>query len=235
MEELRFDNGRVIRKKRCSELYLLEKPPAQRDLIEENAQKICENFDSRAVQMLTVACIGSKEYLLDGQHRLAAMKRIYEEDNSIDHEIAVEYITLSNMKEIDKYYQKLNERTLAPKVKCSIEETRTIYKLFEENFPNYIKTTETKIPYLNKNKLIEELDKRFDSTDDVELLWEVILELNEYYEKNIKKILREKRKDLQNPEKIVTAIKQNRTHFYLGVIKKFKWLDEVKERYLQLR
>ena len=89
----------------------------------------------------------NKYYLIDGQHRFRALKKLYEE-YAHDIEIFIEIVQIKNSAELKENYFILNKNTQLPEL-LDIENDKSLLKelmeYFQEKYPDIWSNKSTRI------------------------------------------------------------------------------------------
>ena len=173
-------------------------------------------------------CLGA-EYIIDGQHRMAAYNLL-----SINHperplNICVDYYHLNGTADLEYVYKMVNTSTPNDISRMSID----FYKIkkeitagFKENFQSYIKNSAKPIP---PNISLDLLHNKIDSVDlSIFSLDEVggyIIELNTYYAN----CPVEKFQSWHVDTKYIHNIKQRANQLYLGLYREYEYIDRIIE------
>lgn len=143
------------------------------------------------IHYLSIIPIGSKSkppgtyYLVDGQHRFAAIKELYEK-YSHDLEILVEIVKVSTREELVENYNLINKNTplpeLPPSVDRSIPEQTTLH--FQQKYPDvWSEKTRTRRPKVTFNSFQETLGHiAFRVQDDIDSSVKLIKEVEKVNE-----------------------------------------------------
>ena len=89
--------------------------------------------------VITICKYDDKNYLIDGQHRYCAMKKLYEEYNKKNESCNIEIIHVSTLDEVNEYYTIINKNTPLPSCTFTKEEKslmNEVCKHFQIKYPN---------------------------------------------------------------------------------------------------
>lgn len=153
---------------------------------------------------------GEKYYLVDGQHRFAAMKKLFNNHGYDDLSVVIELTRVENIEELKYNYSMVNKNTELPEFPDDIDKNipEKVAQYFFMEYPDIWTTKKRNIrPRLNKNNfqeaigyLLSKINKNYKQLNkemcDVEDLKNMILEKNnkmsnwhvEIYNKNIRKL-----------------------------------------------
>lgn len=225
MDELILNN-KTIKIVKTSELvnnFQLEIPKFQRipeinkvnDIVMYQLEKLKEKNKTNFLGVLSLNKLEDKYYLIDGQHRFKALKKLYEK-HSHDIEIFIEIVNIENSSELKENYITLNKNTQLPDLldietnKVLIEE---IIHHFDENYPTILLNKSTRIyrPFINFNHFQETLNYLI---NDIKIL----------DSKKLIKLIEDKNENLKTwDRKNFTGISDSiyekavKTKFYLGL------------------
>lgn len=185
----------------------------------------------------------NKEYLIDGQHRVIAFKKLCKDypDRPLKLMVDLIYLDSGDEKLIEDVYRLINtnrpnEISRLPTDKYRI--LQGVEKFFRQNFSEYLKTTENPHrPCLNIDKLKtyiinNQVLEKLNIESDTEFI-QMIRDINLYYSN----LVDEKRFDLfrkwgvKDLEGIVgDKISRMSSKMYLGIYTDFEWIDRIVHR-----
>jgi hypothetical protein len=179
-----------------------------------------------------------KMIILDGQHRMGALSKLvkeYPETSELIVRTDIYYV--ENDEEAREIYNIINSSkkvelytgNIAPYVIPVIKE------YFEKRFERYCKKTQNP---KGVNINLEQLDKRIQaynlidkagiSLDTIDTLIEHIKELNHFYSlQSIETLV-----SYGHKETLVKELKESNDDFYLGLYKKYEWIERIIELYV---
>lgn len=193
------------------------------------------------LQSITVASLNSELYVLDGQHRIKAFSKLAAEGYPIDDVvIPVVIYYVDSLSELASYYNRINKHK--PIHPLELVNTWDMYeKPFIDNmmkaFKDYIKETSSgscRCPHMCMNEFKRALQVRMFGSKLEEAgltsgeLWQHVLALNKYVKHHIKSGLQlcpQMKKRLEECE--AKAIRLNCETCFLGIWRRFEWLDIV--------
>jgi len=166
-------NNKSIKKVKISELineYCIIVPEIQRiidiskvnEIIEYQLRELKEKNRTNFLGVLSLNHLEEKYYLIDGQHRYRALKKMYE-DYSHDIEIFAEIIDIESKVELKNNYIILNKNTQLPEL-LEIDSDKSILKesmdYFQEKYPEVWsnKSVRGYRPFINFNYFQETID-----------------------------------------------------------------------------
>ena len=201
------------------------------------------NLDFHFIGSLKYICDKHKNYkLIDGQHRLNALKKIYNDNEYNDIYIEME-CDVYNVEDLHDDYSTLiyqNSNTVKNIVLDDIPSYQyiKIVEQLSEKFPKSIKDDKSSnINYPNIGKKF--LQDKLKQSKILELyninsiqLYEKIINLNttfkNYEDDDYKKILL--KKDYTNKNFEVRLNKCKNSGFYLGLIRECEWINDIKQK-----
>lgn len=166
-------NNKLIKIVKTSELvndFQLVIPEIQRiietnkvnDIVMYQLNELKETNKTNFLGVLSLNKLDDKYYLIDGQHRFRALKKLYEE-YAHDIEIFIEIVQIKNSSELKENYFILNKNTQLPEL-LDIETDKSLLKelmeYFQEKYPDIWSNKSTRIyrPFINFNYFQETLD-----------------------------------------------------------------------------
>ena len=177
--------------------------------------------------IITLGKVNRSYYIINGQHRYAALKELLKEGCIIEN-IPVEVYHLSYTTELRKLYNESN---------CLVKESASvIYELVADVIEN-LEARFNNIRASNKNKgnidsrtLRDEMEKRFKETFDPNKMFKLVCEQNDEMIRrpndNLRKLT--KRKKVFNDEYIEKCKAKG---FILGIDDNFKFLNKIQKDY----
>ena len=171
MNELKLNN-KLIKVLKTSELindFHIVIPEIQRiieinkvnDIVMYQLDELKKKKKTNLLGVLSLNMIEDKYYLIDGQHRFRALKKLYEE-YSHNIEIFIEIVNIENSAELKENYFILNKNTQLPEL-LDIENDKSLLKelmeYFQEKYPDIWSNKSTRIyrPFINFNYFQETL------------------------------------------------------------------------------
>ena len=166
-------NNKLIKIVKTSELvnnFDLVIPEIQRiietnkvnDIVMYQLGELKEKNKTNFLGVLSLNMLKDKYYLIDGQHRFRALKKLYEE-YAHDIEIFIEIVNIKNNTDLKENYFILNKNTQLPEI-LEIENDKSLLKelmeYFQEKYPDIWSNKSTRIyrPFINFNYFQETLD-----------------------------------------------------------------------------
>jgi hypothetical protein len=175
----------------------------------------------------------NKEYLLDGQHRMTAYKRLRKEFPERSMKIDIDYYYCKGMNNIEITYKIINTCTPNPIAYLGIDESKIISKfenLLEKQFPDYFKSS--KKPnrpnlslknirnYIEENEIIKK--GKFSSGEQI---FNIALELNKFYSNTDSKNFDNWK--IKDYHKVLEKINEYPNKLYFGLYSNFEWIDRI--------
>ncbi len=160
-------------------------------------------FSNWGVMEVAQCMDGDTAYLVDGQHRVEAMRRVVAENPTCaDEAVYIHCVIVKDMQELRRYWQRVNSSRQAHIVKCAqVQEVyNNMRRFFEEKFRSNISLSQKpKRPNVNLSKMADVLDRLIithglDVTQKqllVHRLPSVLLEMNHYLQKKTSRELTE--------------------------------------------
>lgn len=178
-----------------------------------------------------------KMIVLDGQHRMSSLKKLYiynYDDYISDQKIRTDVYTVENTEEAREIYNIINS---SKKVELYTGDIAPyiipkILKYFIERFQKYCKPTNNPhCPNINLDQLSKRL-QAYDvinrlklSIENIDLFIQDIHKLNQFYADNSLEELC----SYGHKEKIIREIRESKDDFYLGLYRKYEWIDRLLE------
>lgn len=153
----------------------------------------------------------NKYYLVDGQHRFGAIKKIAENFN--DFEVTIEVVVINKKEELLENYNLINKNTPLPELSENIDVLthKLIFQHFEKQFKKiWTLTTRPRRPNLNKNQFQEAISYLIErlKNNDHNYYINLIADHNTRVSKwNIDRI--GNMKNLKDPEKTLDTCREN--------------------------
>jgi len=210
-------------------------PKIQRKLIVENVDKIYEIELSwyathgcyLLAKTISIAIWNSQEYIIDGQHRMCAYKRLSKEHPEREIILSVEYYHCDTKEALENEYKYVNMSTPNDISRMDItpyKNKEEVISLFEKNFLTYLKNTNKPIsPNINIKIIRDKLDGIPLGDFSVGELTKYFLELNLYYSKCPLELFRKWHVETR----AITTIKQRPTQLYLGLYRNYEYIDRI--------
>lgn len=233
-------------------------PRLQRNLIQTHIDAMVEDQKQEyekhgcfsMLQSITVASLDGKLYVLDGQHRIKAFQKLYEDGFPV-HEVVLPIVVyhVKDKAELATYYQRINKNM--PIHPFETEETwesvgKYVCERMESEFKAYIKACgggaggggnsikTCRCPHISMHELKTHMHARhiherlrvcnMSAVD----LWSCIKSLNAFVEKHVRahtQLCAQSMKRIQECE--LKAEKNKCKVCYLGIWRRFEWLDIV--------
>lgn len=175
----------------------------------------------------------NQEYLLDGQHRITAYKKLRKEYPERIMKIDIDYYLCKGMENIEKTYKIINTCTPNPICYLGIDESKIISKfemMLEKQFPSYLKNSKRpNRPNLSLKNIREYLEEKEiikkGKIISGEIFYQKALELNKYYSSvDPKKFDKWGIKDYL---KILERINGYENKLFFGLYSNFEWIDRI--------
>lgn len=201
------------------------------NLIEYQNKYYKENDVYSFPNPIVLCCLNNKLAIIDGQHRLKCIEKLYNDNKDINFNVLVSVITINNENEYDEYFVAINKNKPVQLYK-NVNDWKFVIKKIEQYMTGkwhmYMKNTDNpQIPHINIDKMKEYMDnnnviRRIGM--DADRIIEEIEELNNYYKYNIKN-----NKYLKNIHKnIEKCISKNEEEpLYFGLYRNFEWIETI--------
>jgi hypothetical protein len=206
-------------------------------MVEDQMRFYTVNNCFTLLQSITVASIENKIIVLDGCHRIRAYEELAKRGYPIDNVVLpVVIYNLKDQNELIECYNMINKNVPIPPIEKRItpETCKAILcNLIQTNYSNYIKiNTMCKAPHISLEDFKVNLDARNihiklqERNIAINGLWDRIEYVNNYIEQNVKssnQLCPKMKKRLVECES--KAVKMNCKVCYLGIWRRFEWLD----------
>jgi len=219
---------------------IFEIPEIQRSLSDENVKNIYE-FQNNYYKThgeyclngtISIAIANTIQYLIDGMHRITALKILRREFPERNISLNIDYFYI-NVQDLEKIYKFVNTHLPNSITALGIDNYKIINdieKYMLTQFKNYIKSSknphkpnfniQSLKSYIIENKIIEKIEvvtsKQF--IDE-------IIELNNYYSKLDPLIFQNF--GVEKIYETLEIIKLNTNKFYLGIYHQFEWIERI--------
>lgn len=188
----------------------------------------------------------NKNYLLDGQHRYNAIRKLVNEFNYKDFKVAVEVVLVETYDELKTNYALINKNTELPEFPDNIDKNipEEVASYFFDLYPEIFKTTsrKPKKPYIHKNdfqeaigflisKIKEKLNIIIDAKDVITIIANKNKNMQDWTVESYNKSIR-KMKHWDKYKKI-----SDNNKFYLGMYTTtkedyvFQWIIDIIQEY----
>lgn len=172
----------------------------------------------------------TSEYLLDGQHRLSALRRLSMDYPERKLEILVDYYECDNYEDLYKQINNVIPNNITKMEKNVYKIINELEKKFEANFKDYIvKTDKPRVPHINVKKLLEYINDEnvIDRANIVssEDFWDRIIALNRFYAGMSEAQFTAWK--ITNISSALNIIRGKKSQLYLGLYKNFEWVGMI--------
>lgn len=222
------------------ELMQLERPECQRAIDNNHVNEILQfqlEHNNKYSEFffptpIIVATLNNKNYILDGQHRLACIVQLTQLDHTFN--ILINILTVEDEAELDAKYIAINKNKLVP-LPSNINDWkqfgRHVDEYFQQNYSIYFSKSERPnapnfnkellLIYINNNKIASQINC------DYELFIKEMENLNIYYQQTYSTSL-SKYFSKNITKQIAKSIsKQSNKPFILSIYRNFEWVDRV--------
>ncbi len=151
----------------------INKPDYQRDKLEEHIEEIykfqLDHYKKYGTYLyfgcITIGAFNNQKYLLDGQHRLFSMEKIYNMNEFNDFNVDIEIIECNSMEEMQELFTIINKnipvRDFLKNFKKEIAVLLRDY--LKTNYSNYISLSQTpRAPNINLEIFLDEFQKKYE-------------------------------------------------------------------------
>ena len=151
----------------------IHKPDYQRDKLEEHVEEIYEfqlsHYKKYGTYLyfgcITIAICNGEKYLLDGQHRLFSMEKIYNMNEFNDFKVDIEIIECQSMEEMQELFTIINKNIPVKDFLKNFKKEIAVQlrDYLKMNYSNYISTSQTpRIPNINLENFLDEFQKKYE-------------------------------------------------------------------------
>ena len=151
----------------------INKPDYQRDKLEEHVEEIykfqLEHYKKYGTYLyfgcITIGICNQEKYLLDGQHRLFSMEKIYNINEFNDFNVDIEIIECQSMEEMQELFTIINKNIpVRDYLKNFKKEVAVLLREYLKlNYSNYISTSQTpRSPNINLEIFLDEFQKKYE-------------------------------------------------------------------------
>ena len=227
----------IINKYKIPELQRLVNKNHIFSMVEDQKNEYIKYGVFSMLQSFTVAYnyIENIGYILDGQHRLLVFAELkllgYNIDNVL---VPIVKYNVDNNEDIDEYFSKINKHSPIKPIGNLISDEKKLCQLLLDNYNVYFKYKDKECrcncPYISFNEMVENLNARNINgklriiNKNIIDLWNKILEVNTFLSsisgKQLDNLLSKRFLDCKKK-----ADKENKISCFLGVFRKFEWLD----------
>jgi hypothetical protein len=189
------------------------------------------------VQSITIGRLENQDYVLDGQHRIAAFTQLQQLGYPV-HEAVVPVVMYSaaSKEELSEYYNRINKHMpIHPfETEKAWEDCgKQFCELFIHHFGAYVKPADRcNCPHVSSNSLkthfhARQVDRRLsDMKKTIEDMWDVVIKLNTYMKDKVSDQMCPRMQKLLNMC-IMKSVKSKCAPCFLGAWRRFEWLDIV--------
>ena len=208
-------------------------------LIEDQVKEYKKHNQFSILQSITCADLKDKRYILDGQHRIEAFKRLQNIGYQLDQYIPLIVYKTNSYEELKDYYIRINQNH--PINPLELSETwfnygKELCTLLTNKYKVYIKTTNKSCncPYINMTDLMKYIKDRnvFErvqthtlSNTIVNTLFEKIVEFNDYLHFNYTHIVTYQLSSEHKQRFVKCYEKNSENPCFLGVWRRFEWIE----------
>ena len=194
---------------------------------EEHYSKYKEFFFTNPI----ILCdLNNKEYIIDGQHRLACIKKLYDKKYP-NFQIFLTIIKVNDESEMDEKYISINKNN-----PVQLFNDINLYKIFykkieiyiKNNYEIYLKNTDNPIsPNINIKHLLKYLEDNkigIKINYNYKLFIDEFKKLDIFYKNNIETLYEI---FAQNIHSKITKMKTKNNYTFLFLFKKFEWIERI--------
>jgi hypothetical protein len=218
-----------------SNLYI---PSIQRDIIPQHVQEMRNHIQDYAKKgkepifsSVDIAILDSRYYVIDGQHRISAIQKEYEENKLLIPIHSLLYV-IENEEELEELFRLKNSNVPVPDFILSVKETKkellkhiTSYLL--TSYPGIFKTDAQNRPYININTFIENfrVSKIFTYIETKEQFVEVFNVMNQFCYSKISTMVEKQKNRYKISPRMLSTWAEN--SIYVGYSNNFEFLEEI--------
>ena len=151
----------------------IHKPDYQRDKLEEHVEEIykfqLEHYKKYGTYLyfgcITICICNDEKYLLDGQHRLFSMEKIFNMNEFNDFNVDIEIIQCNSMEEMQQLFTIINKNIPVKDYLKNFKKEIAILlrEYIKLNYSNYISTSQTpRSPNINIEIFLDEFQKKYE-------------------------------------------------------------------------
>ncbi len=179
-----------------------------------------------------IGILGHTEYLIDGQHRLAALKRLCANFPERPMTILIDYYdNIPSEDALNDLYSQVNfviPNTMTRMEKNVYKITNELEKRFEANFKEYlVKTDRPRAPNVNTRKILEYINDNNiierANISDADDFYNRILALNKFYASTTDAQFATWK--VTNATSALGIIRSKQSQLYIGLYKNFEWIQ----------
>ena len=218
-----------------SNLYI---PSIQRDIIPSHVQDMRNHIQEYAklgkepiFSSVDIVVLDSKYYIVDGQHRISAIRKEYEENKLLVPIHSLLYI-VENEEELEKIFRIKNSNIPIPEFILCVKEhkkelLKSISSFLVKTYPEIFKTDKHTRPYINLNVFIEHFrqSKIFVYIETLEQFKDVFQMMNQQCYTKISTMIEKSKKKYGISERMLKFWTESSV--YIGYSKDFDFLEEL--------
>lgn len=208
-------------------------------IIEDQEKEYKKNKQFSILQSITCGDLNDKRYILDGQHRIEAFKRLQNLGYQLDQYIPLIVYKTDSYEELREYYVRINQNHPINPLELSeiwFNYGKELCTLLNNEYKVYIKNTSKSCncPYINIAELITYIKERhvFERIQTyttpntiVNVLFEKIIEFNKYLNYNYVNIIAYQLSSDHKQRFVKCYEKNNDNPCFLGVWRRFEWIE----------
>lgn len=200
----------------------IEYPPFQRAIINERVDELYKKMETRAnfITPIILARFNKKHYLLDGQHRYAALTRFKKFDN-----IKIKIIHCKTQSDIENNFRLINDTLTLPEIYKSNETIiKDVFRYFQKNYKSFFTSKKARKPIFNVNDFQTKLSDgiRDKNVTTGKQLIDMIECLNNKYAKTYEK---QNAKEIKGLANILSKRRRNIPCLFLRL--NDNWIDDL--------
>jgi hypothetical protein len=218
-----------------SKLYI---PSIQRDVIPQHVKNMRSHIQEYAKKgkepifsAVDIVLLDSKYYIVDGQHRISAIRQEYEENKLLVPIHSLLY-TVENEEELEEIFRIKNSNIPVPDFILSVKENKKellkqITTFLLSTYPGIFKTDKHARPYINVNVFIEHFRQSniFSYIETIDQFKDVFQMMNQQCYTKISTMIEKSKKKYGISERMLTVWTENSV--YIGYSKDFDFLEEL--------
>lgn len=206
-------------------------------LVVDQKEEFSTNNQFSILQSITCGDLDNKRYVLDGQHRIQAFKRLQQEGYPLTQYIPIILYKTNSEEELKRYYIRINQNHPVNPLELTdlwFKYGKEFCNQFDKLFHSYMKTSKCNCPninikemmvYVKDRSVFERINATTTSNNLIELLIHQIRELNSYIWQNYNHMIQfQLNQDYAN--KLKRCYEKNKTNpCFLGLWRQYEWLE----------
>lgn len=206
-------------------------------IVVDQKQEYNLNKQFSIVQSITCGDLNGRRYVLDGQHRLEAFKRLHQEGFPLEQYIPVILYNTHSEEELKSYYIRINQNHPINPLELTdlwFKYGKDFCNRFDKMFHTYMKASKCHCPNINMKEMMIYVKDRnvFERVNTVVAANEIITtiinkieELNNFIKQNYNNMI-SYQLDKDHSNKLKKCFEKCQSNpCYLGIWRQFEWLE----------